>query len=114
MDAVDDKDRTLVASLEVSVLVKDAVIGQVYFVIDAKELAVVGDGCGVVYVVLGVYEAHYDCDALGSGDHLVHLLDVGLYEGSLEEEVFRWIACNCHLWEGYEVGLLCLGLLDIV
>lgn len=114
MYAVDDEDWALVAGLEVSVLVEDTVVGEVHFVVDAKELTVVGYCGGVMYVVLGVHEAHHDGDALGLGDHLVHLLDVGLYEGGLEEKVFRGIACDCHLGEGYEVGLLCFGSLYVV
>ncbi|MBA7587686.1 hypothetical protein ES708_29718 [subsurface metagenome] len=57
-DAADSIDRALVTGAEIAVLIKDAVVGQKYLVIDAGELAVVNYSRRVIDVLSGINKAN--------------------------------------------------------
>ena len=112
-DAADGVDGADAAGAEVAVLIKDAVVGQVDLVVDAHELAVAGEGGGVVdLVALAVHKADDDGDAPGGGDDLIEGGEVVADEGGLEEQVLGRVAGEHELGEGDEVGLPLAGLLD--
>src|SRR5262249_29995427 len=63
------ENRAAPAPLEIALLVKDPVVGQVDLVIDAAELAVVGEEGGVVDVLTQVDEAADHGDATAGRHH---------------------------------------------
>src|SRR5258708_4121486 len=57
--AVDQKEGRLVPGLEVAILIEDAVVGQVMFVIDSNQLPFVDHGGGVVDVMHAIDKTNY-------------------------------------------------------
>ena len=113
--AVDDEDGAFFTLLEVPLLVEHAVVGQVDLVIDAYDFPVVSEGTGVVDVVTGIDEAYGHGHIFRGGCcYAAHSFDVGLYEGGLEKEVFRWVASDGQLRKGDKVDRQLLGLLHVL
>ena len=73
----DGVDRRLIAGTEVTLLVEDAVVGQVHLAVDAGHRAVVGDGGGVVDVLAGVDEADDRGDPARRLDDTVERGEIG-------------------------------------
>ncbi|MBA7702951.1 hypothetical protein ES703_111729 [subsurface metagenome] len=63
--------RTLLPRLEVAVLIKDTIVGQVYLVIDTNQLAIVDDCGRIVNVAFGIDETDHDSKPCGVFDHSV-------------------------------------------
>src|SRR5579859_7832591 len=59
MHSIDEKDRRLVSRLEVAVLIENAVVGQVVFVIDTAEFSLVNDRGRVVDVMVTIHKPNY-------------------------------------------------------
>jgi hypothetical protein len=57
----DDKHRARPASLEIAVLVENTVVGQVVFVVDAGQGAIMNYCSSVIQVVLGIHKANDGC-----------------------------------------------------
>ena len=108
----DNVDGRLIAGTEVTLLVEDAVVGQVHLAVDADHRAVVGDGGRVVDVLVGVDEADDRGDSARRLDDTVEGGEVGSEELLLEEQVFRGIAGRGELGESDEIGADRLRLLD--
>ena len=63
--------RALVASSEVAVLIKDTIVGQIYFVIDASKLAIMNDCGGIVEVTFSINKAEHNGKSSGVANNLV-------------------------------------------
>ncbi|MBA7693976.1 hypothetical protein ES703_102576 [subsurface metagenome] len=66
-----DINRTLPASLEVAVLIKDTVVGQVYLVIDTNKFAIMNHRGGIINVTFGINETNHDGKSQGVINYLV-------------------------------------------
>jgi hypothetical protein len=102
--ARDLEDLRLGAGGEVALLVEDAVVGQELLVVDAGDLAIVDDGGGVKYVVVGVDEADYGRDAVNLGRGVVQRRLVIEDEAAAQQQVLGRVAGDRELREGNEVG----------
>ena len=112
--AADHEHGTLGPGLEVPLLVEHAVVRQVHLVVGADHLAVVREGCGIVYVGVRVNEADDHGDASGGPGNLLQAGQVRLDKLRLEQKVFGRVAGDGKLGEGDQVSLKSAGLLDVV
>ena len=81
LDASDGVDGALAARLEVSLLVKDTVVGQEYLVVDVHKLAVAGQRRRVVYLPLFfIGKANHHRYAKAGFHHFVQVTKVVLNE----------------------------------
>src|SRR3972149_4476345 len=103
MDPPDGVYGALPPCLEIAVLVKDSVVGQVVLVVDPYQLAIMDNGSGVVEVLFGIHKPHHASYTLGVGHNLLEVAQVVLDEVGLEEEVFRRVTGEGQLGEGEEV-----------
>ena len=56
MDAIDQKKRCLAARLEIAVLIKNAVVGQIVLMIDARECTLADDCRRIIDVMVTVHK----------------------------------------------------------
>ena len=82
--------------------------------IDVYQLAVVGEGGGVVRLAAErVGEADYDRDALGVGDDALHVAAVLFQELGLQQKVFGRVAGYGEFGEGDQIGIRIARPLDV-
>ena len=98
-DAVEAVDAWGIARLEVTIFIKDTVIGQVGFVVDVDEVPVTGNGCGIVNVGLAVGKADDGSNALCCFYKFVKYAAAGVKETRFEEQVFGGVTCNGEFWK---------------
>ena len=111
-DAVDDVDRRLGAGPKVAVLVEDAVVGQVLFVVDPHQAPVVDYGGSIMDVAGLVDEPDDGRDALALGYQRLELGQIVVDELRFEEQVLHRIAGQGHLRKGDEVCAQGASLVD--
>ena len=111
---VDVEDRAFAARLEIALFVEDTVVGQMDLVIYAEKPAVLYHRRGVEKLLIPIDEPDYHGNPRRMLDNLVETLAVIANEVVLIEKVFGGVARDGQLGEGYEIGALGPGPVDIL
>ena len=106
------ENHKLLPPLEIPILIKDPVVGEVNFVIDSGQFAILENGGGIVDIVLHIGKPDDGGDIPGGLGHLLQSLQVILDKGAIQQEVFGRITRQGQLREGHQIGPPFPGLFD--
>ena len=113
VDIVKAVDRQAAALLEIAVLIKHAVVGEVLLVIHIGQFLLMQQCRSIENVIPAVDEAGQNGDVLTVGQQFMEIIEILIDELRAQQQVLCRIAGQRHLWKCDDIALLRPSLLDI-